>query len=321
MILSEKELRLLAVTELDAGMPLAKIRKETNQRSHTIRYSLKRLEDKGIIDRAPFIDVYPLGYTGHAIFLSIAPSGIALRDEFISTLKASPKVQWLAELGGDYQYVATVFTRRLSELVVFFDELSEVFGDIVFEKTISSRIEFVQFNRKYFGGKPKSLRFGSDQVEDIDDVDHKILSGMANDLFETERKLSLRLQIPTTTLRNRVKKLKEKKLIVGDFYQIDARKFGMETYEVLVSAKGASKQLRDELFLFSKAHENIVHFVTCLGQWDYEIGVEVNDGHELTVVLQAIAEKFGSRLVSLRTLSIFKHLKYSLYPFSFETNQ
>ena len=131
-------------------------------------------------------------------------------------------------------------------------------------------------------------------------------------------KLSLKLQIPTATLYRRIQKLKERQIIVGDFYQVDASKLEMETYEVLLSAKGASKKLRENLFAFSKAHDNIVHFVSCLGQWDHEIGVEVKSGLDLTAVLQELAEQFGTELVNIQTLSLLRNLKYSLYPFDFD---
>jgi DNA-binding Lrp family transcriptional regulator len=167
MILSEKELAELAVVELHADLPLAEIRKRTNQRSHTIRYNLKRLEERGVISKAPFIDVYPLGYTGHAIFFSIAPDSSSSKEAFLQSLEDHPNVQWLAELGGNYQYVATLFVRHPSEIQDFFDSINQKFGNILFEKTISTRLSFTQFNRKYFGGKPDSLSFGSTTPQTI----------------------------------------------------------------------------------------------------------------------------------------------------------
>ena len=306
MTLSEKEVAELAVVELHADLALAEIQKRTNQRGHTIRYNLKRLEDAGIISKAPFIDVYPLGYTGHAIFFSIAPSSSSSKEAFIESLKNHQNVQWLAELGGDYQYVATLFVHHPSEVQDFFDAINQKFGNILFEKTISTRLSFTQFNRKYFGGKPDSLSFGSTTPQTINETDAKILSSMAN---------NTKLYISQTTLRFRKKRLKEKHLLLGEFYQINAAEIGMQTHEVFLSAKGASQSLRESLFTFSKKHKYIVHFVSCLGEWDYEIGIEVPDNQTLLATLQEIAEKFGDQLVSMKTLSLFQNLKYSLFPF------
>lgn len=307
MTLSENEVAELAVVELHADMPLAEIRKQTNHRSHTIRYNLKRLEDRGIISKAPFIDVYPLGYTAHAIFFSIAPSSSLSKEKFLRSLQGNPNVQWLAELGGDYQYVATLFVRHPLEIQQFFDSINQKFGAILFEKTISTRLSFTQFNRKYFGGKPDSLTFGSTTPQTINETDHQILSSMAN---------NTKLHIPQSTLRARKTRLKEKRIFLGEFYQVNAALIGRQTFEVLVSAKGASQTLRESLFNFSMAHKHIVHFVSCLGEWDYEIGIEVPDGQTLLSTLQEITEKFGDQLVSMKTLSLFQNLKYLLYPFA-----
>ncbi len=89
----------------------------------------------------------------------------------------------------------------------------------------------------------------------------------------------------------------------------------MQTYEVLINAKGASQSLRESLSTFSKKHKYVVHFVSCLGEWDYEIGIEVPDSQLLLSTLQEIAEKFGDQIVSMKTLSLFQNLKYSLFPF------
>lgn len=306
MTLSENELTELAVVELHADLSLAEIRKQTNHRSHTIRYTLKKLEDRGVISKAPFIDVYPLGYTAHAIFFSIAPSPSLSKEKFLASLQANPNVQWLAELGGDYQYVATLFVRHPLEIQQFFDSINQNFGAILFQKTISTRLSFTQFNRKYFGGKPDSLTFGSTIPQTINEADHQLLSSMAN---------NTKLYIPQSTFRARKTRLKEKHLLLGEFYQINASAMGMQTYEVLLSAKGASQTLRESLFAFAKSHKYIVHFVSCLGEWDYEIGIEVPDGQTLLSTLQEITEKFGDQLVSMKTLSLFQNLKYSLYPF------
>lgn len=306
MTLSENEVAELAVVELHADMPLAEIRRQTNHRSHTIRYNLKKLEDRGVISKAPFIDVYPLGYTAHAIFFSIAPSSSLSKEKFITSLQENQNVQWLAELGGDYQYVATLFVRRPSEIQDFYDSINQKFGSILFQKTISTRLSFTQFNRKYFGGKPASLTFGSTTPQTINETDHKVLSSLAN---------NTKALIPHSTLRARKTRLKEKQILLREFYQINAATIGMQTYEVLLSAKGASQTLRESLATFSKEHRYIVHFVSCLGEWDYEIGIEVPDSQTLLSTLQEITEKFGDQLVSMKTLSLFQNLKYLLYPF------
>ncbi len=306
MTLSEKEVAELAIVELHADLPLAEIQKRTNQRGHTIRYNLQRLEERGIIAKVPFIDVYPLGYTGHAIFFSIAPSSSSSKEAFLASLKNHQNVQWLAEMGGDYQYVVTLFVRHPSEVQDFFDSINQKFGNILFEKTISTRLSFTQFNRKYFGGKPDSLSFGSTTPQTINETDAMILSSMAN---------NTKPYIPQSTLRARTKRLKDKQILLGEFYQVNASAIGMQTYEVLINAKGASQSLRESLSTFSKKHKYVVHFVSCLGEWDYEIGIEVPDSQLLLSTLQEIAEKFGDQIVSMKTLSLFQNLKYSLFPF------
>ncbi len=318
MTLSKNESILLSKIEMDAFMSVAAMRKATNFRAHTIRYAIASMERKGIIRPATFIDVYPIGYVTYAVYFSLSPQSKSQKQVFLAFLVSSERVSWLAELGGDYQYAAAIDARAPADVSAFFSQLTETFGNILSRKSVHVRTAFTQLNRKYLENQtPKSLSFGSSVSEVvIDEIDHKILCALGQNLYATEREAQAKLNIPQTTWRNRVRRLRESNVIVGDFYQVSASGLGMQSFELLVHVKGARASLSERLRAFAKSHPRIVHFVEGIGEWDFELGVEVERAQDIVSVTEDVQESFSDDLVSVKILPLFETLKYSLYPFS-----
>lgn len=99
MKLSQKEADILGCIELRGEIAVEDIRKETGYREHTIRYCLKRLKDRGIIRKSPFVNVSMLGYGMHNVFFSVGSENNRLKSQLTKALIDTPEVLWLAEMG------------------------------------------------------------------------------------------------------------------------------------------------------------------------------------------------------------------------------
>jgi len=313
MTLFENEKILLAQIELNAAMSVAEICKATGFRSHTVRYGITSMERRGIIRRATFIDTYPLGYVTYAVLFSLSPQSKSGKQAFLDFLVASPCVSWLAELGGDFQYAMAITVQTPSDVSKFLSSVAETFGNVLSQKSVHIRMDFTQLNRRYLADQPVSaLSFGhTTPAVSIDNIDHKILRALSRNEFPTEREAQARLEISPSTWRNRVRRLRERGVIVGDFYQVSAERLGTQQFELLVHAN-----LSGRLLAFAKSHPRIVHFVEGIGEWDFELGVEVENAQDVVGVTEDAYEAFPDDIAALKTLPLFGTLKYSLYPFA-----
>ncbi len=318
MTLSKNESILLSVIEMDTAMPVAAIRKATGFRSHTVRYGIASMERRGIIRPATFIDTYPLGYVTYAVYFSLSPQSKSQKQEILKFLASSASVSWLAELGGDFQYAVALTVRTPAEVSGFLSRLSETFGNVLAQQSVHVRTNFTQLNRRYLAGQPaRSLSFGNavHPPAELDDVDCRILAALGQNRDATEREAQTRLGIPYTTWRNRLARLRERGVVAGDFYQVSARALGLQSFELLVHAKGVRANLSERLLAFAKTHPRIVHFVEGIGEWDFELGVEVENAQDVVAVTEDVLEAFADDLASVKTLPLFGTLKYSLFPF------
>lgn len=321
MKLSDKERIVLACVEHRANEQITVLQKKTKLRIHTIRYCLSSLLRRGaIIGKAPFINLYPLGYTDYTIYFSISTKTKHSIQQLFTLLQSKKSVSWLAQLGGEYQIGIALCAKRVEETAALLDNISSKYGEIFFRKSISVRLGFTAFGRKYLWSRPdahKELRVYRNSESDysIDEVDHQILSAMSNRQYESIRDLARLIQIPATTTERRIDRLEEIGVIEGYIYRLRLAQFGAQTYRLLIYTKGLEKGFTGRFYKFCAEHPNILHLFECLGAWDFEVGIEVYSSEAATEVVQDLYQKFSDTLSEVKMLQIFKHLKYSGYPF------
>lgn len=319
MRLLPQETKILAAVELNADRPIAQIRRETRCRDHTIRYYLERLKSRGIIERRPFLNIYPLGYVDYALYFSMVSGGEKIREEMISNLVLSPQVSWIALLGGDFQYGIAICAKHHREVVQFLNRFSTAYPGAFFDKALSLRVGITIFPRKYLGGDKSSLKpvsfGGSSKAVAIDAKDFQILSTMEHHSYSSDRDLARQLGMPISTLEHRLKRLENEGIIAGCIYRVNAALLGMQHFRLIIYGKGFSSLLRKKLYSFAERHRFITYYIECLGDWDYELGVEVEQAENMVAITEEIYRNFGSEINTIKILPVFGHRKITNFPF------
>lgn len=318
MKLSEKEATILASAELRANAPISLLRKESGYRPHTIRYALRSLLDRQVITPVPFINLHRLGYTIYSLFFTVGGEKRGTHDALIRSLIAAPNVLWVGEFGGEYQYGVGFCAKRLPPLIDFLSALSKKHGAIFHDKAVSVQISSTIFPRRYLSSKKFSVQpilvtFDSKEVVEIDALDSKILSGLTTYGQLSHRQIALKLQIPLSTFELRLQKLRDHKIIAGDIYSVDAGKFNMESFKLLVYTKGLDAELSSHMHQFCARHKNITTLIDCLGSWGYEVNVEVSRPEEVTRIIQELYQYFGASIHTIKTLTKFRYPKVRFF--------
>jgi Lrp/AsnC family transcriptional regulator len=318
MKLSEREATILAAAELRAQAPIEILRKESGYREHTVRYALRNLLGRGVIAPIPFINLHRLGYTIYSLFFTVGGEKRGAHDALIRSLIAAPNVLWVGEFGGEFQYGVGFCAKRLPSLVEFLTLLSKKHGAIFHDKAISVQIASTIFPRRYLSSKKFSVRpltvtFDKKEVVSIDALDSKILSGLTSFGQLSHRQLALKLQVPLSTLELRLRKLREAGVIAADIFVVDASKFHMESFKLLVYTKGLDAELSTRMHDFCARHRNITTLIDCFGSWGYEVNVEVERAEEVTRIIQEMYQELGGSIHTIKTLTKFRYPKVRFF--------
>lgn len=317
--LSANEKKILSAMDFHAMRPMRELRKLTGLREHTIRYCVKGLEEKGMLSVMPLLNVNCLGLSHYYFFFSLSTVKRSTHAALIDYLVKSEYVSFLCELGGDYQYELTVCARSLSEVENFLSEMARKFGSIFIGKSAGSRMRLIHYRYKYLlesKGSPKTLCWGiCDKQEQIDELDHKILSLMSNDKVMSSTGISRLLKIPYSTAEYRLRRLEEHGIIAGYILFVDAEKLGYQYFLVTIYSKGFNVALARKLEDYCLKNPYVRFLLENLGEWDFELGIDTNNPQDVVKIMQELSELFGAEIHTMKSLPVFRYIKVANYPF------
>ncbi len=313
--ISARERDILGRIGLSADQSLPALAKLSGHKLHTVRYTISRLESRGILHRSWLIDIFRLGWLRFQVLLMI---GAANREKFISFFSRSNRVVHIAEIGGDYDFDLLLLARDPKEVLTIFRDASKVCGDIFGEKAVILQTQVAYFPRKYLcHGKPlfSALQVGEREGRyELAPLEQLILEGLIKDPQISKRDLAMALSISIPTLDARLKKLRAEGVLRGAFFSPRYVQLGAQNYKILLKVSSASKELRDKVYLFSYRHPHCTSFREGIGEWDYELNAEVEGHRDITELKKDLWNTFAPALTSLAVIPRFKLLKFATYP-------
>jgi len=318
MRLSEREKLVLAAVELQAGLPIKEIEDQTGLPEHALRYTLRKLQQERVIGpKRPVIDLNLLGFSHYTFLFSLTSETRRSKTQFIDYLLCAAPITWLFELGGDFHYGASITVPHIQHVNRFLHEVAGRFGHIFFEKMFAHQLAYIYFGRRYLAAqriksKPIRLEIQEETVE-LDEQDRRIVQTMMGGDYSTLTQLAEQLKVPLATLERRKRRLEERGVIRGYFHWIEPEVLGVQPCTLLIYMKGISPNFSDDLLRFAKKEPHVVYFIECMGNWDFELGIEVFDLKQVTEITQKLYDQFPEDMRTLKVVPILKHLKFKGY--------
>lgn len=317
--LTDKETQVLSAIHMQANCSLEALQAETGIRADTIRYTLKRLKDRELIELNPIIDVYRLGLAQFGLFFSLSSESSESYKKLLDFLFESKQVAYVSELGGDFQLSVVVCAADPIEVEEFINEIADTFGAIFFEKLIAVRTGIRDYRVKHILGREhpvKCIEWRTTRERfSLDDLDKRILACVSKKSLTSASKIAREIGEAYSTVEGRLRRLHERKIIAGYRYLLNNYLLGIQSFLLLVYVQGLCTEFRREFSEFCLNNENIRYQVECLGAWDYEIGVEAFDPRVVNLLAQTIRRRYGAHISMIRVLPVFAYKKIVSFPF------
>lgn len=320
MKLTSAQAKIIVAAQLNADMPLGKLRSRVGAQEHTIRYTLDRARSKGVIERRYFINLFKLGYLQHEVFFALSSDQPGVREALLTQLQASDNVSWIGRLGGDYQYGINVCSRDVTQIVTFFDTLSAKYGRTIIEKNLSLRVGLTYFGNRYLAPNVQPacpLRYQSGtEVVTIDKTDHSLLAELTSHGDSSGHELARKLGIPQSTVDYRLKRLKSSGVIVGSYYAFRGERIGILSFLCLIATRGIGSTFREKALAFCADHPEIVVCIESIGSWDFEFVIDARSAEDAMRTSEQILDHFGRDTNWIKVIPLFGYPKVHEYPFS-----
>ena len=322
-MLTPREGTVLYAAQFAAKEPTSELERRTGFRAHTITHTLDGLRARGVISPYSVINSETIGFTTHTMLCSLSSRDNKVARRFEDFLEKHSFIANVQRVGGDFHYKLALLARSTHELKYILDGIFVRFGDILFEKLISSRLESWLFPRAYLAPSAEPLiairSTVTDTIGAIDHLDAKILHTLARDGILPSTQIARKLRTPNSTVEYRLKRLERENIISGWVYFISAAALELSEHRLFVCTKRHDPGTTQKLVNWAHQHPAIYKLLRCVGAWDFEIGIEVEHPRLLTKAVQEFYEQFGASLQSVRVLPVYESLKSSMFPFDPES--
>jgi DNA-binding Lrp family transcriptional regulator len=317
--LSEIESRILYITLMDASASVLTVAKRLNAKPHIVQAAVRKFRSEGLIAPRTLVNIAQLGFASHELFVSLSSEGQRVKGALIEYLSASPWIGSILEVGGDYDLMVTVRVRSQKDMLDFQSGLGERFPGAVSSKDTSMAVEHWLFGEKFLVNSQALYRQYHlpvpSHVVTIDALDRRILFEMGDSEIASISALGRKLGIAATTVEYRIKKLKERGVVVGQMHEVRGGMLGLSYYVCLVSIKSSSESLNHEFCELARLNPWVPWLSRGTGRWDYVMGIAVREPSEAHAAVSLFQAKFGDWIVSYRILPMFKAHKVRDYPF------
>jgi len=320
-MLDKKDCRILAELDLNARASFQEIGKKVGLSKETTINRVKNLEKREIIKRyTTLVNFGKLGYTGYVVYNRFQNVTEKKKQEIISYLSDIPDLYWVAIVGGRFDLAFGLMCQNIVQFNKIYYNIITMFGEYLVDNTIGIRAELRQHKRDYLiSHKPTSFKppfFGGEQdIEILDDLDKKILSYMSNNARISVVELSVKLKKPASTIAFRIKQLEQKEVIQGYSTYIKAQNYGMQSYRLLLYLHNMNEKQRNKIFSYTNYNPKTILAIENVGQWNFEITLEVENHEELQKEMEKLRNNFTDIIKNVEFLIMFEDdLVYDPYP-------
>lgn len=322
MKLDNTDKKLLFLLDQDARARLTELAGKLRLSREAVNYRIRKMEKNGTL-RGFVTKLNPrkLGLINFEVFLKLNNLNATSHSKLIEELRKYGFITWMASLGGGFDLMIEITAPSPAEFDVAFSTLLDKYSKNISNYHISTRVFQYTYEKKYLwsekithnAGHP--ARYSQETSIRLDALDKKILSAIATDARLPIIDLSRKIKEAPSTVSFRLRQLEQKGIIEGYMTFSRARDFGYNSFKALITVRNFSKDEERKLLLFSQAHPNIYYFTKTLGNWNFEMDVEVGSPQEYQQFLMDFRSKFGDLVQDIESFSIFEEHKFTMWPY------
>lgn len=306
---------ILYELDKDSSIELSQLAQKLKRSKQFVLFRMRRLEKEGFIQGYhAIVDMAKLGYFTFRVYFDMQNTTIDDEKKFVSFIKQNlPQVWTITRMHGKWDYALFIGVKQISEFHEVWDKIMLHYKIKIKKYNVSVYAPIFNFNRRFFldgSGQTVEREYGSGGVDEFDEFDIKLIHEYAVDVRKSYLEMAKALHVSHDKIRERIKKLEKKKIIVGYKIDLNLEKLGYQGYRVDIQLNHIKKNA--ELFHFCKMNKFIYQINKSIGGADFEIEVIVKDLVHLNALINDIKEKFKDAIndVEYFGFSAFYSLKF-----------
>jgi Lrp/AsnC family leucine-responsive transcriptional regulator len=314
------DLAILWHLDGNSRMKLSDLAKATGASAQSVGYRIDRLVKEGTLRGCiGTIDVSRLGLL---LFRFYARLRSATRDnqyELVRSLVRHQNTLWVVSTSGPWD-LEVVFTAR--NFVHFNDLLKEwrvQWASCLSAINVSMSPITYRFRRDYLIDRRRSTselaHFGSEpRTVSLDELDSKTLGHIAINCRQSNEEIARKVGVSYHTVAARLANLQEQEVLQAYSVVLDLSKLGRRFIKALLRLEPFSEQEERSFLSFCMRHNYVVYLTEVLGEWQWEVEMEVPDYDEAYEFLGQLRKAFPKHVVDYQLLEVTDEHKHNYGP-------
>ncbi|MBI1936060.1 Lrp/AsnC family transcriptional regulator [Candidatus Woesearchaeota archaeon] len=316
--LDKKDKKILHQLDINSRQSNSQIAKKVGLSEQVVGYRIKRLVDLGVIDKfITFLNPARIGYTHFKAYMRLQNLSPQIENKLINSIINHPYSFWVVSCRGRWDIIASFFAEDVKRFGKMFRELLDEFDQYIAQRDVVAVEEAPSFTRGYlmpdierkeleYGGIPEIWQLKKEEIAILDLMSQKSRIS----LLEIAKKL----KISSESVRQKIKKLENEKIIQGYGLLLNFKNVGYELYLVSITLNKLDEQTWNKLTHFARQNKNILFMPKCIGSHDVDFEIEVKNFDEFNQIMADFRTQFNVLVRDFESNTIVKVHKFDYFP-------
>lgn len=319
--------KILLELDKDCRQSDKSIGKKVGKSREAVRYRIKQLEKKGIID-GYITTINPNKFSYHLfkIFLQVANIEEE-RQKLIRYLETGENVYWMGETEGNWDMIFATYAKDQVEFFEIKNDLLTKFRGIIVKMATGELVDVRQYPKNFlvpegFKQLPewdKTLLWGGvTEDNELDKTDKELIRILSNDARISVVDLAQRTQTTTSIVMTKLKNLEQKQIVQAYRVALDLNKLGLQFFKAIIYLKQLPEGRKSTLYEYVKNHPKIIYLIRTFTPWELELEFVVESYQECNEVIRALRSEFADVINNYELVIMYKESWFPAYRKVFE---
>ena len=272
---------------------VAQIARSARISGDIVRYRIAKFEKLGLVIRYEARNALDrLGFTHYQLLLQLRGATEERIEKIVAFLDVQPEVTWIGRLYGGFDVALALRCKGVAEVSSFQDRLLEKFGFLLLQRAMGATVKVEYFSRDYLVGKKRRVKKSQSSVQPktyrrLDEIGLAICRILAEDCRRSSAEVA-RLLVETDVTPSitgeavsyRIRQLEREGWLSAYWLVLNPDIQDIIYCKIFMNVEHQAQQKLKRFLDFCRSHPNVVLLFKTLGEWEYEVNVEVGDVRE-----------------------------------------
>jgi Lrp/AsnC family transcriptional regulator, leucine-responsive regulatory protein len=313
MGLDKIDLKILYELDLNSRQSFNQLGKKVRLRKETVFQRVKRLQQKGIIEKfQTILNVHKFGYQNYRLFLKFKNVDEESEKKIIAFFVNSKLTGWVMKVQGNWDLGVWFLVKDIFKLKNEYNSFKERFSNYIYDEKLSLFSNVHYYSRSFLVEKPNDFELNIEvpsKTEKLQDKEILLLQLLAKNSRISILDLSKELNLSSKTIVKKIKEFEKRKILLGYRLKLNLEKIGIEYYKVHFKLNNLDTKSIESIKQFIFHNPNIVYWDETISGYDLELDVQVKDREELESLINQLKKEFQRNIEKFEILNYEKEYK------------